>query len=51
MFKYSHLVEIGLYDKNFLAREEEDLIFRFKKNIKLPEYLSLYIDIENILKI
>ena len=36
MFKYSHLVEIGLYDKNFLAREEEDLIFRFKKNIKLP---------------
>ena len=35
MFKYSHLVEIGLYDKNFLAREEEDLIFRFKKKYKV----------------
>ena len=30
-----HLVDIGLYDKSFLAREEEDLILRFKKKYKL----------------
>lgn len=35
MFKYSHLIEIGLYDKKFLAREEEDLIHRFKKKYKV----------------
>ena len=35
MFKYSQLIEIGLYDKKFLAREEEDLIFRFKKKYQV----------------
>ena len=34
MFKYSNLIEIGLYDKKFLAREEEELIHRFKKKYK-----------------
>ena len=35
MFKHSHIVEIGLYDKSFLAREEEELIIRFKKKYKV----------------
>lgn len=35
MFHAMHLVSIGLYDKSFLAREEEDLILRFKKKYKL----------------
>ena len=35
MFKYSNLIEIGLYDKKFLAREEEELIHRFKKKYKV----------------
>jgi glycosyltransferase involved in cell wall biosynthesis len=35
MFKYTHLIEIGLYDKKFLAREEEELIHRFKKKYKV----------------
>ena len=35
MFHAMHLVDIGLYDKSFLAREEEDLILRFKKKYKL----------------
>ena len=35
MFKYIHLIEIGLYDKKFLAREEEELIHRFKKKYKV----------------
>ena len=29
MFRAMHLVSIGLYDKSFLAREEEDLIFSY----------------------
>ena len=35
LFKHSHIVEIGLYDKSFLAREEEELIIRFKKKYKV----------------
>lgn len=35
MFKIKDLIKIGLYDKNFLAREEEELIIRFKKHSKL----------------
>tara|TARA_B100001996_G_C18664967_1_gene594551 strand:+ start:1349 stop:2020 length:672 start_codon:yes stop_codon:yes gene_type:complete len=31
MFKSIQLVDIGLYDKKFLAREDEDLLHRFKK--------------------
>ena len=43
MFKLEHLIDVGLYDANFLAREDEDLIFRFKKKysvsrVKLPLY-------------
>ena len=41
MFKYTQLIEIGLYDRKFLAREEE-LIHRFKKykvtRIPVPLY-------------
>jgi len=35
MFKLKDLIKIGLYDKKFLVREEEDLIIRFKKYFKL----------------
>jgi len=35
MFHAMHLISIGLYDKKFLAREEEDLIYRYKKKYKV----------------
>lgn len=43
MFRKDLLIDIGLYDKKFKAREEEDLRFRFLKkysiyNIILPLY-------------
>ncbi|PPR48021.1 MAG: putative glycosyltransferase EpsH [Alphaproteobacteria bacterium MarineAlpha5_Bin9] len=43
MFKLEHLIELGLYDEDFLAREEEDLLIRFKKKhsvtrVQLPLY-------------
>lgn len=43
MFRKDHLIDIGLYDENFLAREEEDLRIRFLKkysiyNVPLPLY-------------
>ena len=37
------LIEIGLYDENFLAREEEDLRIRFEKKYKIHHVnLPLY---------
>jgi len=43
MFRIEQLIDIGLYDENFLAREDEDLRIRFLKkyNIKRIE-LPLY---------
>ncbi len=43
MFRKDLLIEIGLYDENFKAREEEDLRIRFLErfniyNIPLPLY-------------
>ena len=43
MFKLEHLIDVGLYDANFLAREDEELIIRFKKKysvsrVQLPLY-------------
>ena len=43
MFKFEHLINLGLYDANFLAREDEELILRFKKKysvsrVQLPLY-------------
>lgn len=43
MFRLSQLIDIGLYDENFLAREEEDLRIRFLKKytiarVQLPLY-------------
>ena len=43
MFKLDHLIDIGLYDENFLLREEEDLRIRFLKKysisrVQLPLY-------------
>ena len=43
MFKFEHLIDLGLYDANFLAREDEELILRFKKKysvsrVQLPLY-------------
>lgn len=43
MFRYQNLIEIGLYDKNFKAREEEDLRIRFLKKFKIDRVqLPLY---------
>lgn len=43
MFRIEQLIEIGLYDENFLACEEEDLRLRFEEKykvdrVKLPLY-------------
>ncbi|ARJ66553.1 glycosyl transferase [Magnetospirillum sp. ME-1] len=43
MFRIEHLIDIGLYDEEFLSREEEDLRIRFLKNysisrVQLPLY-------------
>ena len=43
MFKFEHLIDLGLYDASFLAREDEELILRFKKKysvsrVQLPLY-------------
>jgi len=35
MFKKSHLLKIGLYDKRFLRHEEKDLRIRFEKKYKI----------------
>lgn len=43
MFRVNQLIDIGLYDEDFLSREEEDLRIRFEKKhtinrIRLPLY-------------
>jgi glycosyltransferase involved in cell wall biosynthesis len=43
MFRIDHLIDIGLYDEEFLSREEEDLRIRFEKKytverVALPLY-------------
>ena len=43
MFRIEHLIELGLYDEDFLSREDEDLRLRFLKKynierVKLPLY-------------
>jgi hypothetical protein len=43
MFRIEQLIEIGLYDEDFLCREDEDLRLRFLKKyqidrVKLPLY-------------
>lgn len=43
MFKLDHLIDIGLYDENFLVREEEDLRIRFLKKYDISRvHLPLY---------
>tara|TARA_Y100000590_G_scaffold470736_1_gene669013 strand:- start:9368 stop:10018 length:651 start_codon:yes stop_codon:yes gene_type:complete len=45
MFKTQHIIKIGMYDKNFLAKEDEDLLIRFRKNFnvtRLPIPLYKY---------
>ena len=43
MFKLEHLIDVGLYNADFLAREDEELILRFNKKysvsrVQLPLY-------------
>ena len=50
MFQAINLIDIGLYDNKFLAREEEDLIIRYKKKYsvtRVPIPLYRYRDHEN----
>jgi len=43
MFQKQHLFNIGLYDENFLCKEEQDLMIRFKKKYNLDRLnLPLY---------
>ena len=43
MFRLKNLIEIGLYDENFLVREEEELMIRFKSKYKISRLqLPLY---------
>lgn len=40
MFRSDQLVDIGMYDKNFMYREDEDLKIRFGKKYKI-EYVKI----------
>ena len=43
LFKIHHLIEVGLYDENFLINEEKDLRIRFKKKYNIERIaLPLY---------
>lgn len=43
MFRHEKLINIGLYNENFLAREEEELSLRFKKKYSIERVaLPLY---------
>ena len=43
IFRIEHLIEIGLYDENFLLNEERDLRYRFNKKYKIHRLeLPLY---------
>jgi len=43
MFRTDHLIEIGLYDENFLLHEEKELRIRFEKKYKITRVpLPLY---------
>ena len=43
MFKLDKLIDIGLYDEEFLAREDEELSLRFTKKYKIERVaLPLY---------
>jgi len=43
MFKLQHLIKIGLYDEKFLAKEDEDLLIRFRRNYNVTRLpLPLY---------
>ena len=43
MFRIDQLIDIGLYDENFLAREDEDLRIRFLKKYRIERVqLPLY---------
>jgi len=43
MFRMGQLIDIGLYDENFLAREDEDLRIRFLKKYRIERVqLPLY---------
>ena len=43
MFRLDKLIDIGLYNENFLAREEEELSLRFKKKYSIERVaLPLY---------
>ena len=43
MFRIEHLVDIGLYDESFLAREDEDLRIRFLRKYNIERVaLPLY---------
>jgi len=43
MFRIQQLIEIGLYDEEFLVREEEDLSIRFQQKYKIERVqLPLY---------
>ena len=43
MFRLSHLIEIGLYDENFMMWEDKDLRMRFEKKYKISRIeLPLY---------
>jgi len=43
MFKLDKLIDIGFYDESFLAREDEELSFRFKKKYNIERVaLPLY---------
>ena len=48
MFKMDKILNLGLYNPDFLIHEDKELMLRFKKNIRYAISNYLYIDIESI---
>ena len=48
LFRLKNIIEIGLYDENFLINEDVDLRKRFLKKFNIKRLELLYIDIEDI---
>ena len=45
MYRIERLIDLGLYDENFLVHEDKDFRMRLIRNIKPQEFRFLYIAI------
>ena len=45
MFRLEHLINLGLYDENFLVHEDKDLRLRFNDKYKVFKFLCPYTNV------